>query len=180
MRRPVALLLSLALAAGALAGCGTADATSPPDINYGRDLCVECGMSIDDPRFAAGYRLADGTEKIFDDLGGLILHHRKAGDDLSTASVWVHDFETEEWAEATTAHYVPTLSVASPMGHSILAFSDRDRAEQAAADLDGEVISWTVVLELPETEGRLGHHHTGEMTGNDAEMGHDHEDTDNG
>lgn len=180
MKRSLTMALIAALAAVTVVGCGTADATGPPEIVYGRDLCVECGMSIDEPRFAAGYRLADGTEKIFDDLGGLILHHREAGDDLSTASVWVHDFETEAWTEATAAHYVPTLSVASPMGHSILAFSDRERAEGVAADLDGEVISWTVVLELPVSEGLLGHHHMDEMTSDDADMGHDHEETDNG
>lgn len=176
MKQGVGLMLVMALAATALAACGTANATGPPEIAYGRDICVECGMIIDDERFAAGYRLADGTEKTFDDLGGLILHHRESGDDLSTAAVWVHDFETEAWTEATGAHYVPTLSIASPMGHGILAFSDEARATQAAHDLGGEVVSWDVVRQLPVSDGLLGHHHGGDdmdMQDDDHEMDDD-------
>ncbi len=157
------------LAAMVLAGCGSADATGPPEINYGRDICIECGMSIDDARFAAAYRLEDGTEKRFDDLGGLIIHARDAGE-LEDATVWVHDFETEDWVDAPDAYYVPTLAMTSPMGHGILAFADRARAMQFAHDVGGEMLAWDKVVDLPVVEDLLGHHHEDEMDGM-----HDHE-----
>lgn len=150
--------------------CGTGSASGPPEINYGRDICIECGMIIDDPRFAAAYTLEDGSEKKFDDLGGLIVHAREVGE-LDSAEVWVHDFETEDWLEATQAFYVPTLGVTSPMGHGILAFADKDRAVQTADVLGGEVISWAEVRELPVMEGLLGHHHDEDAEGSD--MDHD-------
>lgn len=107
-------------------------------------------MIISDDRFGAAYTLEDGTEKVFDDLGGLLIHGRETGE-LSEAVIWVSDFDERVLVDAETSSYVPTLGVASPMGHGILAFSD----------LDGEVIDWATVVELPVTDGLVGDHHEG-------------------
>ncbi len=172
------LLLTLSIA---VTGCGQADtAGGLPQINYGRDICIECGMIIDDPRFAASYTLDDGTEAIFDDLGGLIVYGRESGG-LVAATVWVSDFEEERMISAGSAFYVPTLGVTSPMGHGILAFSDEARAESLAAELGGEVVTWDVVVDLPVLDGLIGHHHDAAisdeaMDGDMTEFGeHDHE-----
>jgi copper chaperone NosL len=155
------VFLALAVAAVALlaAACGgsTADA-GPPEINYGRDVCVDCNMIISEAKHAAAYRLADGTEKLFDDVGGMVKHGRASGD-FASATVWVHDYETEEWVEVGDAFFVPTLAVTSPMGHGIIAFGDRARADAFAAAVDGEVIDWATVLEMPLVDGLLGDHH---------------------
>jgi copper chaperone NosL len=158
MARLAALLTILALSTAACAG---ADASGPPEINLGREICIQCGMIIDDPRFAASYRLDDGTEKVFDDLGGLIIHGRESGD-LIHAVVWVSDFEDEVLIDADGAFYVPTLGVASPMGHGILAFSDKSRAEEFAVDLGGEVMVWDQIIDLPVVDGLVGDHHADE------------------
>lgn len=150
------VLTMLCLVSTACSDTGQAD--SPPEVNYGRDICIECGMIIDDPRFAAVYRLEDGTDRRFDDLGGLVLYGRETGE-LETALVWVSDFEDETLIDAETAHFVPTRGVASPMGHGILAFSERDRAEEMANSLDGEVIDWSTVKDLPVVDGLVGHQH---------------------
>jgi len=152
------LLAAVVMASIVVVACDSARADGPPDINYGRDICIECGMIIDDPRFAAAYQLDDGTERIFDDLGGLILSGRERGE-LNTADVWVSDFDNEILLEAISAYFVPTLGVASPMGHGILAYSDRSRAEAMASELDGEVIAWDTVVDLPVLDGLVGGHH---------------------
>lgn len=159
MRKIVMMVVTLAVVG---AGCGSDEASGPPEIIYGRDICIECGMIIDEARFAAAYRSADGTEKKFDDVGGLIIHGREKGD-LDGATIWVHDFETEDWVEAPQAFYVPTIAVASPMGHGILSFADEERAKRFANDLGGEVLRWDVVVELPVVEGLVGPHHMSEM-----------------
>ncbi len=170
------LLLRLVLLAALVipVACGDIAAQGgPPEINFGRDICIECGMIIDDPRFAAAYRLEDGTEFKFDDLGGLILTGREQGV-LDTAEVWVSDFDDEVFIDAAAAFYVPTIGVASPMGHGLVAFSDKQRAEEFAHELDGEVIEWETVKQLPASSGLVGHHH-GEMEGMDDEEA-DHSD----
>lgn len=161
------ILVVLLLAATACGGVTAND--QPPGINYGRDICIECGMIIDDPRFAAAYRLPDGTEKKFDDLGDLVIHGRE-DDGFASARVWVSDFDDEVLVEAASAWYVPTLGVTSPMGHGLVAFSDRARAEAFATAIEGEVIDWDTVVGLPVTGGRVGHHHDGSMT----QGGHGH------
>ena len=169
--RSIVLFSLLAMVA---AGCAAADASGPPEIQFGRDICVECNMIISEARFATAYRLADGTTKKFDDVGNMVLHLNDTGD--APSDVWVHDFETEAWVTAETAFFVPTLSVASPMGHSILSFSDEGRAQTFANDVDGEVIDWATVRALPIVHGLVGHHH---MHGDEMdEMSHDMDSAD--
>lgn len=147
--------LLLSLAAGA---CGTAAADGPPEINYGRDICVQCNMIISEIGHGAAYRLDDGTEKKFDGVGEMVLHGRE-NDEFSRAEAWVHDYRTEEWVAAADAFFVPTLSVSSPMGHGIFSFSDEARAVEFATGVGGEVIDWATVLRLPIVDGRVGDHH---------------------
>jgi nitrous oxide reductase accessory protein NosL len=111
--RSVGTVLVLVVALVASACSDAASANGPPEINYGRDICIECGMIIGDARFAAAYRLDDGTEKKFDDLGGLIIHGRETNE-LDSAQVWVSDFDDERLIDAPTAFYVPALGVVSP------------------------------------------------------------------
>jgi copper chaperone NosL len=148
----------LVMAGFLLSACASGEVGGPPEINYGRDICIECGMIVDDPRLAAAFHLDDGTEKVFDDLGGLIVNGRESGE-LSEADVWVSDFDNEVLIEANSAYFVPTLGVVSPMGHGILAFSDLSRAEATATDLGGEVIRWDAVVDLPVIDGLVGDHH---------------------
>ncbi|MGI9666691.1 MAG: nitrous oxide reductase accessory protein NosL [Acidimicrobiia bacterium] len=157
------------------AACGTADASGPPEIQYGRDICVECNMIISEARFATAYRLADGTDRKFDDVGDMVVYLQETGE--TPTDSWVHDFETEEWIEASAAHFVPTLSVSSPMGHSIVAFSDLERATAFAVDVGGEVIHWDVVRALPAADGLVGHHHMGIQMDDESNDDHSRHDS---
>lgn len=174
IRRGPRLLAAGLLVALLAAACGTSDgAAGPPDINYGRDVCVGCSMVISEARFAAAYRLGDGTEKKFDDLGGLLIHGHET-DELAAATVWVHDYQTEEWVDAPLAHYVPTRSEYTPMGYGIFAFSEMGRASEFAAGVDGEVIGWDIVLQLPTSPGQIEHSHDDETNQSDTMDGMDH------
>ena len=104
-------------------------------------------MSIDDERFAAGYRLSDGTERVFDDVGGLLVYI-KDSPELGDADVWVHDYETDAWVRSEDAYFVPTDEVTSPMGFGILCFSDKGRATSFAKKAGDEVLNWASVLAL--------------------------------
>ena len=78
MNRLTFVVVVLAMAAAA---CSTAaDADGPPEISYGRDICIECNMIISEPRFAASYRLEGGETKSFDGIGELIKHGQRTGE----------------------------------------------------------------------------------------------------
>jgi copper chaperone NosL len=188
MTNRVSLLVLIAALAVLAAACSTAEAAGPPDIKYGRDICVQCGMIVSEARFAAAYTTPDGTKLSFDDVGDLLLYQRAADDPIDVNEAWVHDYETEAWVTVDEAFFVPTLSVSTPMGHSIISFADEGRADTFARDVDGEVIVWDVVLRLPAMSGLVGDHHMGhgqaeidEMSSDEmptGEMDHDSTDSD--
>jgi nitrous oxide reductase accessory protein NosL len=188
MRNRLSLLGLVLLLAIVASACAKAEASGPPDIKYGRDICVQCGMIVSEAKFAAAYTTPDGTKLSFDDVGDLLLHQRAADDPIDVNEAWVHDYETEAWVTVDEAFFVPTMSVSTPMGHSIISFADEVRADTFARDVDGEVIVWDVVLRLPTTNGLVGDHHMGhgqtdndEMSSDDmvtGEMDHDTMDSD--
>jgi len=157
------IAIAAATLAVVLAACGSADTAGPPEINYGRDICVQCGMIISEEKFASAYTSQDGQDLVFDDIGDLILYARANGEDVDPLNGWVHDFETLEWVDLDRAWFVPTLSVSTPMGHSIVTFSDGARAKRFAAEIGGEAVPWAVIATSSVTDNLVGDHH-GDMT----------------
>lgn len=137
------LLLMLVLLVGACAEGQTA--VEPPVIRYGEDRCAECGMIISDIRFAAGYLHEVGTGRyvsvIFDDIGDM-LHHADNNPTHRIEAWYVHDYADETWLDATTALYVVSQEIHTPMGHGIAAHGDREAAAALAAATNGEVVDW--------------------------------------
>lgn len=141
--RFVTLLLFAALL---VAGCKPGSAVAePPKTRFGTDICAECGMIVSEPRFAAGaaYEIEPGRfESLsFDDIGDLVFYV-KEHQDRALGGAWVHDFYSEEWIDATTAHYVVTFDIHTPMGHGVAAFSDAAQAADLATSFGVEVLDW--------------------------------------
>jgi copper chaperone NosL len=116
-------------------------------------------MIINEPRFAASYvvQQEEGSYQtfIFDDIGDM-LHHMQENLALIGAGWWVHDYESEEWIDATTAWYVISEGIKTPMGHGMAAFASQEAAEALAAEVGGQVFDWDKV----RIEHALaGHHH---------------------
>ncbi|MDW8069573.1 MAG: nitrous oxide reductase accessory protein NosL [Anaerolineae bacterium] len=128
-----------------LTACARPSGLRPPDIAYGKDPCVECGMIINDPRFAAAYVTRDGQARLFDDIGDMVVYYRKHREDV--AAFFVHDYETRAWIDATQAFFVQSPRIHSPMGFGLAAFSDRPRAEAFAQENGGEIRDWAQILQ---------------------------------
>ncbi len=164
MKRHLALLAMLMLLTTA---CGeTADTTTgPPEIVYGRDLCVECGMLITEDRFAAAYRV-DGEVKRFDDIGGMLLHGTDTGDlPMAADDAWVHDLVSRAWVAAPAAWYVVVAGLATPMGYDIVAFADRSAAEAFTDERTGMIYDWSELIGFSIEDGKLVHQHGTEHEG---------------
>jgi copper chaperone NosL len=160
--RKLAVVLSIVLSAAMLllAACSAALVEpAAPEIHYGEDMCSDCGMIINEPRFAASYAAEQGEGAyqtfIFDDIGDM-LHHMQQNLTLTGAGWWVHDYESEEWIDATTAWFVVGEGIKTPMGHGLAAFAAQAEAEALAAEVGGKVLDWDKV----RVEHALaGHHH---------------------
>lgn len=150
----VALALGL-LAVVSFAGCGGAKHDGPPDISYGRDVCDECHMIISDARFAAAYRLPDGTARKFDDIGDMASYLERTNELTKAKKIWVHDYDTKRWLEAPRASFVIGAASATPMASGLAAFASKGRAARYAAREDESVLSWKDLIARAKA-GTLG------------------------
>lgn len=133
----------LVLCAFGVTGCQGSQEQTPP-IRYGRDRCDQCGMIISEARFAAAYLTRHGQWRFFDDLGDMLAYHSAHGEDV--AVFWVHDYETDRWLKATEAFFVKSSELPTPMGHGIVAVGSRERAEELASRVQGQVLTFTELL----------------------------------
>lgn len=138
-------LWPLLLASLLLVGCGGSDgAEQPPAIAYGQDICSRCGMIISEERHAAGLVDASGEQDVFDDAGEMVAFVQEEG--LGDRRVWVHDFESLEWIDGTTAYYVASPDTTTPMATGLVAFATREAAEAYSSQHAGTVMTWDEVL----------------------------------
>ena len=158
------LLLLLLLAGLLLAACAHGETTaSPPEIRYGEDTCTHCNMIISDPRYAAGYahEVSPGRYEslAFDDIGDLLADLGEQPE-RHIVAWYVHDYESEEWLDATTAYYVVSEQIISPMGHGIAAHATQAAAEQMAQANGGQVYDWQALLaQANGLNHEATHHH---------------------
>ena len=136
----IPLLLLMLVGLLSIVSCSSGpDFDEPPDIRYGEDSCERCLMIINEARFAAAYVTDAGETRRFDDIGGMVAYKDEISEDV--AVFWVHDFDTEEWLKAEQAFYVESQQQ-TPMGFGVIAFADRQQADQWAAENDGVVLSF--------------------------------------
>jgi copper chaperone NosL len=129
-----------------MAGCTPGSAApAPPEIRYGEDLCSHCNMIISDPRFAAGiaYEIEPGRYEslAFDDIGDM-LAEAAGHPERTVVAYYVHDYTSEEWLDATGAHFVVSTAIPSPMGSGIAAHASAEAAAAQAAELQGQLFTW--------------------------------------
>ena len=134
-------LVLLALAVG----CARSPSYAPPTVQLGEDICAECGMSLVDERFIAAYVREDGEARLFDDIGDMLLYHKKHQEKVQV--FYVRDYDRKSWLKAEAATFVLSPQIQSPMGWGLAAFEDRARAEAFAREVKGEVLSFQELLE---------------------------------
>lgn len=110
-----------------------ANLDQPPTMRYGEDPCDECGMIINEARFAVAFVTTDGIARRFDDLGCLLRYHDKHGEKV--ANFWVNDYDNREWLNAQNAYFVESDSLTTPMGYGIVAVSNKQRAEEILTEV---------------------------------------------
>lgn len=138
-RKILPLMALFLLIVAACSGSGK-NLDTPPEILYGQDPCDQCGMIINEPRFAAAYTTTKGDVRRFDDVGGMLVYNQEHQEKVHV--FWVHDYNTEEWLNAANATFAHSTDLASPMAWGLAAFANQADAEQFAADNNGTVVTW--------------------------------------
>lgn len=168
------LLVSLVML---LAACQSADVfEEPPEILYGQDICAECSMIINDPRFAAAYVTTEGQIRLFDDIGDMLAHDTRIQEEVQV--YWVHDFNSEKWTRATEATFVLNNELLSPMSWGVAAFKTAADATSYRTMQGGLAVTFAE-LRHSVADGTLDpaslHNHTSHMNidHRDTEMTHD-------
>lgn len=155
-RRRLLLGLALLPAGLALASCTRpVDASEPPTIRYGTDVCARCGMIISEAAYAAAYRTSAGDARLFDDIGCMVLQHREQREPVTT--FFVHDHPTARWLTADDASYVVGSRLRTPMGSGVAAFAREAEARALADQQGGRVVGFKELLEQAELQPAQPH-----------------------
>ncbi|WP_119080981.1 nitrous oxide reductase accessory protein NosL [Chitinophaga alhagiae] len=127
-----------ALLAAACLAPGCTPAYEP--IDYGKDACAHCKMTIMDARFAAEIVTPKGKVYKFDDISCM----RALTTELPGSMLFVNDYTAGKAAplNAATAVYLHHESFGSPMNGNLAAFSRPDKAKPLQDSLQLELLNW--------------------------------------
>lgn len=141
-----------------LGGCGKkAVSGGHPNLKIGEDVCAECGMVINDERFAVAtmvFEKGSTSPFLFDDLncqGRYLGTH----EELGIVSSWCHDYNDKSWLDANRAGFLQSNKIKTPVGSGIAAFGSSAALEDARKQFGGRVLDWSKVTGLfvpPSTE----------------------------
>lgn len=116
--------------------------SGPRPIEYGKEECVFCKMTIMDKQFGCQIVNTKGKHFNFDDLSCLvgylvsdIISHEDVG------AIYVSDYNgSHELIQGAKMHFVESEMLHSPMAGNIAAFSNKDSAQHYAAFLKGKLV----------------------------------------
>ena len=121
--------------------------TQPEPINYGKDQCAACRMTIMDKKFGA--ELVSSKGKIIKfDSGECMLAYLKTDNTFKPNLHLVTNYATPgELIEADKAYYLHGGNVNSPMGGNLAAFKTSEDAQKFKATLGGDLLKWDAVTQ---------------------------------
>jgi copper chaperone NosL len=117
----------------------------PEEINYGKDGCHFCMMTIIDRQHASEMVTAKGKAFKYDAIECLI-NDLKKRDDSEIALILTSDYNNPgTLISAESATYLISEAIPSPMGAFLSAFSNKAEAETVKSAKGGRLYSWQEV-----------------------------------
>jgi copper chaperone NosL len=123
----------------------------PEKINYGKDSCAECKMTIMDSKFGAEVVTKKGKIYKFDDTHCIALFLERRGVDLSNIhkTLFARYDEPGEFVDVKNAEFVVSAQFKSPMGGNAAAFKTVKDAERKSAEIPGSrVTNWPTLYNV--------------------------------
>jgi copper chaperone NosL len=118
-----------------------------PAVNYGKDLCHLCKMTIMDKKFGAVMVNPKGKQIKFDS-GECMVNYMKTDKDFEAERYLITNYSSPgTLIDAGKAFYLHGGEVRSPMGGKLAAFEAREDAEKFQQQLNGDLILWADVMQ---------------------------------
>ncbi len=121
--------------------------TEPQPINFGRDNCHSCKMTISDKRYGAELVTGKGKAYKFDDTHCLIAFIKsKAIAESEIGKTYIIEFNSSILIDANTALLYSSEELKSPMNGNVAAFSSKESFQKVSAQFKGKEISWNDLI----------------------------------
>ncbi|MBK5214387.1 MAG: nitrous oxide reductase accessory protein NosL [Flavobacteriaceae bacterium] len=116
---------------------------SPQQIEYGTDACHYCNMTIVDRQHASQVVTTKGKAFKYDAIECMIHSSQEELKDTKIALYLVADFnQPGQLMDATSASYLVSNQISSPMGANLSAFENEKAAQKTKEKFTGELFSW--------------------------------------
>lgn len=116
----------------------------PEPLQYGKDGCHACKMTLMDNKFGAEIVTTKGKIYKFDDVNCMLnFFNSGAVSSEDMKDILIVDFATpEKLIDAKNALYVKSESIKSPMASNVAAFESNDNLKKMNAEWKGIQLSW--------------------------------------
>ncbi len=119
----------------------------PQPINYGKEACSFCKMTIMDKKFACAVVTQKGKNFHFDDMHCLLSYMQENKINVKDITVYVNDFLNEHnFLKAGESFFVKDSSLKTPMSGNIAAFSSQTQAQQYIQQHGGSSINFSQLI----------------------------------
>ena len=135
-----------------LSGCKP----TPKPIEYGADVCEFCKMTIVDPQHGAEVVTKKGRVYKFDAIECMVNYLAQQGPESFALFLTNNYMQPGALTDATTATYLISRGVPSPMGAFLSGFANETDARTVQTDKGGELFSWIQLQEMRQKKGFLG------------------------
>lgn len=121
----------------------------PQEINFGSDQCEYCRMMITEAEFGSQALNQQGRSFKFDSVECMAAYDLTSEASENIHSLWVPDFlNRDEWLEATSAVYLHSETLRSPMGLFLSAYSDNESAQSMKDEYGGQIVDYDRVRQI--------------------------------
>jgi len=136
----IILIFSLSM----LTGCKV----EPKKINYGKDHCYHCDMTVVDKKHVSQYVTKKGKAYMFDAIECLVMKIDQEKNEDLLAFILVADYTNiGVLVDAKTATYLISKKIKSPMGANLSAFSSKKTAQKILKENGGKLYTWSSIKE---------------------------------
>ncbi len=122
--------------------------TEPEQLQYGTDACHFCKMTLMDKKFGAELVTTKGKVYKFDDLSCFINYYNSGIEptDIYEHTLVIDYSDPGKLIDATTAFYVASPQIRSPMDGKVAAFELKPSMDNFKKQCNGIYLSWGEVV----------------------------------